>query len=327
MRGLPAAALALGLLGAPARADTARIWLAPGLGAQVLAGDHSGLTVRVAPAVDGVLATISEPVTALGPVPAYPFAGAADCPDLEDLDADGFAELPAELDRLRLHSATVYDVMVGVVTYVSRRVTLDERDDAPQDAHSVLERGRGRCSGRANLAVGLLRVLGVPARVAHGILVSQAGARWHRWGEAWLGPLGWVPFDPGASVGCVRVRYVPVRAAPEIQSAVPAHLLAISEAGFDSLPRRQGLRLRPVEGATLHCTAGAGVPVTLRLTGPDGVSRRVGPARFVSFDGLIPGRYTLTTVGGAPKGTTIALTIPGPADLSITIPQSDGSGR
>ena len=100
--------------------------------------------------------------------------------------------------------------LVSAVSFVSRTVALDEDDAGPQDAVSVLARGRGRCSGRANAAVGLLRRMGIPARVVHGLLLGDGGARWHRWGEAWLGPLGWTPFDPGAAVGLVSVRYLPL---------------------------------------------------------------------------------------------------------------------
>lgn len=56
---------------------------------------------------------------------------------------------------------------------------------------------RGDCTDYADLFVALCRARGIPARVAKGI-VTEFGedTSKHSWAEAWLGPLGWVAFDP-----------------------------------------------------------------------------------------------------------------------------------
>jgi len=181
-----------------------------------------------------------------------------------------------------------------VVAYVSERTALDEDDRGPQDGVSVLRRGRGRCSGRANLAIGLLRALGVPARAVHGLAVSAGGARYHRWGEAWLATLGWVPFDPGAAVGLVSVRYVPLSGPAEGLALDGVRALSVDERGFLGLTAWRGLRLLPAGGATLRCVApSSAAPLAALLVGPDG-SRwaREGRGELV-FTGMLPGRYRI----------------------------------
>lgn len=326
MRRLLVPALLAVLAAGSARSDEATVRLGAELAKLVLTGEHSGLSVSVQGSGDGAVAVVVERFSAVGPSPGYPFSEAAECPDRSALDAEGFRELPLELMGAVRRAQTTYEVLRAVVGYVSDHVTLDDTDGGPQDAHSVLDRGRGRCSGRANLAVGLLRVLGIPARLVHGVLAGDVAGRWHRWGEAWLGPDRWTPFDPGASVGFVRVRYLPVRSTPDVQAAVPARLVAVAEGGFASLPRWRGLRIRPERGATLRCFVPGPAPVRMSLTGPDGLARIAVGGPEVVFSDLIPGRYTIRATRRADVGETIGLTIEQPGDVRITVAGSRRDG-
>lgn len=159
----------------------------------------------------------------------------------ETLSVEQFLPLPPELGPVQ--QASFWHKLVRTVAWVSRNVRLAEDDRGPQDAASVLRRKVGRCSGRANLAVALLRQMGVPARVVHGLFLRSDGAVWHRWGEAWLGQAGWRPFDPGVSVGVVGVRYLPVVGADEGLSLQGVRVISVAEGEFTYLPRIQGLRV------------------------------------------------------------------------------------
>jgi hypothetical protein len=260
----------------------------------VESGEHGGLVVGIEPRSSGTLVTVSNLVLTLDEHPA-PTA-----PDPR-LDSQSSSLLlppafrpPAELGELPAVPVDPWRTLVRVVEYVSYRIVLDEEDRGAQDVASVLARARGRCSGRANAAVGLLRAAGIPARVVHGVVVGDGRVRWHRWGEAWLDGLGWVPFDPGSAVGVVSVRYVPMRGAAEGAPLGGIRVQAIEELGYAGLPVRNGLRVLPVEGVTVRCQTGK-LPGAFwaALYAPDGTRWvRRGPGEVV-FSGLLPGRYRL----------------------------------
>jgi len=136
--------------------------------------------------------------------------------------------------------------------------------------------------------------MGSTARVVHGVVVGDGRVRWHRWGEAWLDSLGWVPFDPGSAVGVVSVRYVPMRGAAEGAPLGGIRVQAIEELGYMGLPVRNGLRVLPVEGVTVRCQTGKRTGAFwAALYAPDGTRWvRRGPGEVV-FSGLLPGRYRL----------------------------------
>jgi hypothetical protein len=312
------AALAV-LAAAGACGDEARIVVPTALAARVETGRHSGLDVGLEPRSGGAVATVSCSARAFPFVPAYPLAHATACGDADALAVATSFQLPIELRRLAGRPGSAVARLVSVVSFVSRSVALDEDDAGPQDAVSVLARGRGRCSGRANAAVGMLRGMGIPARVVHGLMVGSGGTRWHRWGEAWLGPLGWIPFDPGAAVGLVSVRYLPLVGSGEGASLAGVHLEAIDERGYLGVAVYGGLRVLPVSGVTLRCVAPAGAPeVTALLVGPDGScwARRGG--REVVFGGMLPGRYRiLWRAGGRP--VTLALVLGEVPDVLVDL--------
>lgn len=177
-------------------------------------------------------------------------------PPPESLQVETLLPLPAQL--LALRSAPASEKLLETVVWVSRNVRLVETDRGPQDAASVLRRRVGRCSGRANLAVALLRQLGVPARVVHGLLVRAGGAFWHRWGEAWLPGVGWRPFDPGVSVGVAGVRYLPMTGAEDGLSLRGVRVVSIAEPDFLRLPRRYGMQVALPRGSSVVALLGQG---------------------------------------------------------------------
>ena len=289
--------LVVGLLGlmlaAAATADEARITMPPAVASLVETGTHTGLVVQVSQCGDRAEVLVHQVVRALPSVPRYPLPAAPECPDASASSVPVTLGLPAQLREAVERAGTGFDALADVVAWVSEHILINEADTGKQDAVSVLQRRLGRCSGRANLAVGLLRIIGIPARVAHGMLVTDKGARWHRWGEAWLGAAGWVPFDPGTAVGLVRVLYVPTVRAVEDESLAGVRLVAAREDGYGALPHWRGLRLRPVGGATLRCVDPGAASFVAVLSSPDGARWRREGRRELVFAGLLPGVYEL----------------------------------
>lgn len=284
--------------GGVAFADEGAIFVPTALAARVEGGRRSGLSVALEARPGGAMVWVSEAVQALPVAPGYPLAEPERCGDPTALEVPPYFSLPPWLADLRARGGSAFEVLTGVVDFVSQRITLDENDASAQDGLSVLRHARGRCSGRANLAVGLLRAAGIPARVVHGLVVGINGARWHRWGEAWLGEAGWIAFDPGVAVGLVSVRYLPLRGAGEGAMLDGIRVERMNDFGFLALPVRKGVRVLPVGGVTVRCLAPAeDSEISALLVGPDG-SRWARQGRGeVVFVGMLPGRYRIVWRG------------------------------
>lgn len=291
------------LLAAAVAGDEALFTLPPVLAARVETGERSRLSVGIEPNDTDTLVTVSQSIRPFAGDVAVPLRDPTACGDPEALHVPQGFVLPRTLERLLSGENSGLGLLRHVVVFVSRQIRLEEHDSGPQDAASVLRRGRGRCSGRANLAVGLLRAAGIPARTVHGVVVERDGARWHRWGEAWLGHLGWVPFDPGVSVGAVSVRYLPMVGAADYGGRPAVRLVGLDDAGFAGLPRRDGLRVVPVGGVTVRCTAAEPEDeISVVLIEPGGHRRFRHGRGSVEFVGLMPGRYRLKWTGAAGGG-------------------------
>lgn len=146
----------------------------------------------------------------------------------EPLPADD--ELEA-LSRMLLRGATTQlEAVERVVTWVSRRIRYELPSLLPESAVSCHRSRRGSCVGRSLLASDLLRRGGVPVRQVTGILTAGAPAELtpetqglfnegisgvrHRWIEAYVQGLGWVPSDPGGLANTVTARHLALPAAP-----------------------------------------------------------------------------------------------------------------
>jgi len=291
------------LAAAFACADEASIVLPTALAARVESARLQASSIGLEGRPGGALVTISQAVQALAEEPPYPLAGRETCGDDSALDVPASFRLPAGLAELAGRPGSAVGVLERVVSYVTQTVRLDEDDAGAQDGAAVVAKGRARCSGRANAAVGLLRRLGIPARVVQGLLLGDQGARWHRWGEAWLGPLGWVPFDPGASVGLVGVRYLPIVGSGDVSSLAGVRVERVDERGYLGVPVRNGLRVLPCGGVTLRCEAPAlRAGLTAVLLGPDGSRWARQGCGGVVFRGMMPGRYRIVWGGDGPVG-------------------------
>ncbi len=196
--------------------------------------------------------------------------------------------LPARLDVRLRPQMSAFAAAGEIIDWVRRAIRLDDSDNGPQDATSVLERRCGRCSGIANLTAALLLSAGFEARTVSGLLVGDAGAVPHRWIECRLPDAGWVPTDPTLGRWVITTRHVAFADAvdplPEIRlvDATPAE----PQAPVD----------RVNQGAELSCLLVGGedgTSATAVLHGPGGDVRRAVLEPSGRFTGLQPGRWVL----------------------------------
>ena len=238
-----------------------------------------------------LVATIPAPIGADG---TYGGVIAGDRPHVPD----GFT-LPNKLARLLSPDLGAWQAATLVLEWAADNVSVDVHDDGPQDAVSVLERGRGRCSGLANASAALLRAAGFEARTVSGLLISDERPIPHRWVECRLPGAGWVASDPTLGLWTITPRHVvfsdTVVNLPEVQ------IVSASDDGLDRLPMHRGRLMRPNEGADLVCRVNPGWghpdPVAV-VRGSGGEIRRSRFEPEARFSGLLPGRWILEINSG-----------------------------
>jgi transglutaminase-like putative cysteine protease len=153
-------------------------------------------------------------------------------------------------------------------------------DEQPPDAGAVpplvffLGSKRGYCQHYAGAMALMLRLLGVPARVAAGFTSGTYDARdkeWtvtdhnaHTWVEVYFPGYGWIPFDPTPDRGELTASYTPFSAAFDVREAAGLTGLADIPEVREQLDRARGLEQR--EGAAGD-PQGGGVPAAVARQG------------------------------------------------------------
>jgi hypothetical protein len=208
-------------------------------------------------------------------------------------------ELPKALLKGLRPDLDSWQAATLVLEWAADNLAVDVDDEGAQDARSVLDRGRGRCSGLANATVALLRTAGFEARTVSGLLVGDENPIPHRWIECRLPGAGWVASDPTLGLWVITPRHI---AFPDTVHDLPdVRVLTTSRDGLDRLPRRGGHLVRPNRGADLVCRlapAWSRPDAIAVLRGGGGEVRR---ARFdpeARFSGLLPGRWVLEIESG-----------------------------
>lgn len=127
-------------------------------------------------------------------------------------DRDAFARGLAQGSRMQAEA--VRRVLMGIVS----EVRYDSDRLRNQDPAAVFASRRAFCVGFAELAIDLLRRVGISARTVQGVLRTdpdadrynpEIGGVYHRWIEVWYPDRGYVFSDPRASINGVDARYVP----------------------------------------------------------------------------------------------------------------------
>ena len=186
-------------------------------GYRVVLSSPDGRTLAVRVEVDGAPFRVDAPF----PPPSAALPAEARAVLAEPRDED--PALEAESRRILAGAATTLEAVERVIAFTSRSVSY-ALPDGNETASSALRAGRGSCVGRSLLAAELLTRAGVPARQVTGLLVAAdpkeltpesrlvfsdalGGVR-HRWIEAYVPPLGWVPSDPGGLANTVTARHL-----------------------------------------------------------------------------------------------------------------------
>jgi hypothetical protein len=126
-----------------------------------------------------------------------------------------------EARRLRADARTPYGAVIAIETWLRTTggFTYDESPPeaggVPPLAHFVAEGKRGYCQHFAGAMALMLRMLGIPARVAAGFTsgtfedggwtVTDHNA--HAWVEVWFPGYGWLAFDPTPGRGTLAASY------------------------------------------------------------------------------------------------------------------------
>jgi hypothetical protein len=208
-------------------------------------------------------------------------------------------ELPRRLLIKLRPDLDAWQAATLILEWAANNVSVDINDAGAQDAISVLDRGRGRCSGLANANVALLLAAGFEARTVSGLLVGDERPIPHRWIECRLPAAGWVASDPTLGLWTVTPRHLVF--ADTVADLPEVRVVTASKDGLDRLPRHGGRLLRPNQGADLVCRLSAAWPhpdSVAVLRGGGGEVRR---ARFdpeAHFSDLLPGRWVLEIVSG-----------------------------
>ncbi len=174
--------------------------------------DNDGYSLAVSPRVDGGLdLTVRVSGGPLASRAPFPTAVARDADILASPERDAFARTLAA--GARSQAGAVERILAGMASYLR----YDPDRSRLQDPTSVFASRRAHCVGFAELAVDLLRRVGIPARTVQGILRTKPGtdgydARiggvYHRWIEVYYPDRGFVFSDPFSSINAVDARYV-----------------------------------------------------------------------------------------------------------------------
>ena len=123
--------------------------------------------------------------------------------------------------RLRADARTPYGAVVAIETWLRSTGGFSYDESPPRAgglpplAHFVAEGKRGYCQHFAGAMALMLRMLGVPARVAAGFTSGKyEDGGWtvtdhnaHAWVEVWFPGYGWLPFDPTPGRGSLAASY------------------------------------------------------------------------------------------------------------------------
>jgi len=256
-RGPAAILLAAAMTGTPAAADELALYRAAGPDAKLFDQyDNDGYSLAVAPRSDGSLdltvRVADGPLSSRAPFPTGARRDAALTPSPE---RDAFSRtLAGDADS---QAEAVEWILSGMASFVRYDADRSRR----QDPASVFASRRAHCVGYSELAVDLLRRVGISARTVQGILRTRPGSDgydariggvYHRWIEVYYPDRGFVFSDPFSSINAVDARYVPFgRRAFERPRDLT--LTSVETSGTLSFPVRRlpetTLRVRPSVGS------------------------------------------------------------------------------
>lgn len=254
LAGLP---LAAALLAGGAGADELAVYRAAGPDAKLFDQyDNDGYSLAVSPRGDGSLdLTVRVGDGPLSSRAPFPVGAARDAGITSSPERDAFSRTLA--GDAALQAEAVERILSGMASFVR----YDPDRSRRQDPASVFASRRAHCVGFSELAVDLLRRVGISARTVQGVLRTKPGSEgydariggvYHRWIEIYYPDRGFVFSDPFSSINAVDARYVPFgRRAFERPRDLT--LTSIESSGRLNFPVRRlpeaTLRVRPSGGS------------------------------------------------------------------------------
>lgn len=216
--------------------------------------DNDGYSLAVSPSPDGSLelrVRVSDlPLKSRSPFP-------------KDLPRRGSLPRSPERDalarKLTAGCSTQVEAVERILLGIASLVRYDPDRLRRQDPAAVLSSGRAYCVGFAELAVDLLRRVGIRARSVQGILRTdpegdgydpRIGGSYHRWIEVYYPDRGFVFSDPWASINGVDARYIAFasRALARPEALELSQIGLSGELAYRLLRAgRAALRARPVQ--------------------------------------------------------------------------------
>jgi transglutaminase-like putative cysteine protease len=198
------------------------------------------------------------------------------------LDESAYSQVARLAERLTSRDRNAYDAAVAISNHLRTSYAYDERPPnrrLPLRAFLFRDKA-GYCQQFSGAMALMLRMVGIPARVAagfapgtpavdgHGYEVTDLDA--HSWVEIYFNGIGWVPFDPTPPTA---------PAAPEIRGSASfgIGLSAFGDGGFRSAHDSKG---RSVAIPATGSVGGGGSPVPpIGLLGIVAAMALVGPVR------------------------------------------------
>ncbi len=209
-----AAILALAAASAAPAAEERAVYLAEGEDVRLFDHyDNDGYSLEVRAARAGSVAlTVRVDDSPLGSSSPFPTGSPPETalPPAPERDAFAGAAVAG--------SARQTEAVSKLLVALAARVRYDGDRTRPQSPADVFASGRGDCVGLSELAVDLLRRVGIRARTVQGIVRTgpgepahdaRIGGSYHRWIEVFYPDRGWVFSDPSASINGVDARYLP----------------------------------------------------------------------------------------------------------------------
>ncbi len=143
-----------------------------------------------------------------------------------DMAQSDDASIHAKAVQLTAGATTEAEAVNAIMDFIRTQLS-GSSSTTPNDAVSSLNSHAGNCKNRANLALALLRSVGIPARLVTGFVSDQPyhvvyvmgdyehdttfgwAKELHVWVEIYYPQKGvWVPYDPGLNKGFVDIRHV-----------------------------------------------------------------------------------------------------------------------
>jgi hypothetical protein len=193
------------------------------------------------------------------PLRREPSSGTPDAASV--LQGSHYARMYALAKRITAGATTDYDIVRRIGSYLQQHYTYSER--VPNHKYPLsaflFQDERGYCQQFSGAAALMLRMLGVPTRVASGFAPGSKNSDTHEyqvtdldahaWIEVWFQGIGWVPFDPTPALA---------PAASQAQSFALSEIASTAARGNskDTLPEKRLDQLLGVNGTGKGAGAG-----------------------------------------------------------------------